>query len=206
MLPKLFKMKKYLFTILILASLVLTGCLSKPQINQNTAVIPGPPSVIPDSSVVIPAEAGIQQAATTTEEIDTSDWKTYRNEEYGFEFKYPDYYEADSTYSVWNDSYVSSSTGLLFQWGVNKGQETIFSISVYPENQVNILATIDESMFGFVGETVVVNNIIADKLHYLRILVRHKNHDIVIYSSFMDYPKVFEFYEYKNILETVKFF
>ncbi len=28
-------------------------------------------------------------AATTTEEIDTSNWKTYQNKEYGFEFNYP---------------------------------------------------------------------------------------------------------------------
>jgi len=33
--------------------------------------------------------------ATSTEEIDTSNWKTYRNEEYGFEFRYPEdwYYD-----------------------------------------------------------------------------------------------------------------
>jgi hypothetical protein len=29
-------------------------------------------------------------AATSTAEMDTSNWKTYRNEEYGFEFKYPE--------------------------------------------------------------------------------------------------------------------
>src|SRR3989338_1280686 len=33
---------------------------------------------------VIPVETGIQD-----EEIDTSNWKIYRNEEYGFEFRYP---------------------------------------------------------------------------------------------------------------------
>ena len=65
-------MNKLKLTILILItlflSLGLSACVKKP---------------------VIPVETGIQKTATTTEEIDISDWKTYRNEEYGFEFRYP---------------------------------------------------------------------------------------------------------------------
>ncbi len=50
---------------------------------QNTETLPNLPAE---------SEKEIKTAGTASERsepIDTSDWKTYRNEEYGFEFKYP---------------------------------------------------------------------------------------------------------------------
>ncbi|MBI3290923.1 hypothetical protein HYZ76_01415 [Candidatus Falkowbacteria bacterium] len=67
------KIKLTALSLLILP--LLGGCFLAPQDqNANTNVI-----LNPDQSR--DEESG---------EIDTSEWKTYRNEEYGFEFKYPE--------------------------------------------------------------------------------------------------------------------
>ena len=43
-----------------------------------------------------------QNASTTTENVDTSNWLTYRNEEYGFEFRYPkDFIANESKVATW---------------------------------------------------------------------------------------------------------
>jgi len=68
------KLNKKLTILLLIVSLGLavSGCFKKPvePVNQNQ-------------------NTSTNQAG----EIDTSDWKTYRNEEYGFEFKYPEGWE-----------------------------------------------------------------------------------------------------------------
>ena len=71
---KTFKLTLILVLPVVIA-MVLSGCFSKPtplaNLNKNVN----------------------QAEEQTSEEIDISDWLTYRNEEYGFEFRYPDKYE-----------------------------------------------------------------------------------------------------------------
>ncbi|MDX9893789.1 MAG: hypothetical protein RB292_05300 [Patescibacteria group bacterium] len=104
-------MKRYQLITLLLITLFLTGCINNTSINQNTNEAVGTnQDTATTTNEVIPTQAGIQEnnnPSTTTEEIDTSDWLTYRNEEYGFEFKYP----GDWSLFVYKNDIIALSSG-----------------------------------------------------------------------------------------------
>ncbi|MDX9893790.1 MAG: hypothetical protein RB292_05305 [Patescibacteria group bacterium] len=86
-------MKRYQLITLLLITLFLTGCINNTSINQNTNEETNlGQTKVATTSEDVSTSTETQESydiSTTTEEIDTSDWLTYRNEEYGFEFKYP---------------------------------------------------------------------------------------------------------------------
>jgi len=98
------KLKLTILTLLILAlGTVVSACVKKSINNTNSAN---------DNANV----ANIN-TATTTEEIDTSNWKTYRNEEYGFEFKYPGEWVIEE-----------KNSDILFWRNIEKNQEINYEI------------------------------------------------------------------------------
>lgn len=76
-----------------------------------------------------PVEEVIVNQEQKNTDIDTSDWKTYRNEELGIEFKYPDdwniYTEGDN-YANLNWSQSKERPGFQIMVRQNPGNSTVF--------------------------------------------------------------------------------
>ncbi len=85
------KNRNIIFLSLLLFILLLSGCLQKEAIIKQDSLINQNKKENKEVQGTKHATASIDNLANEKEsiDVDTSDWTTYRNEEYGFEFKYP---------------------------------------------------------------------------------------------------------------------
>jgi len=147
---KIFKIT-FLPTLLLLV-FVLTGC-EKNNTNANQVV-----NVTNTSNT---NEIAVNNS--NLNEIDTSDWQTYTNEEYGFNFKYPSNLEVAKNVS--NSEYqISTSVRTKELDPVTKDGSTIFSISI-PIDAQNIESDIN-SYIGANKTTTQINNKLATQYTY----------------------------------------
>lgn len=84
---------------------------------KETEKITPQKSIITPTPLPTPSESKQTPSFETTEssEIDTSDWKTYRNEEYGFEVRYPSHYEISNlVYTNIGPAITSENVEIIF--------------------------------------------------------------------------------------------
>lgn len=138
---------------------------------------------------------------TETPARSTKNWEIYTDTAHGLQLKYPTHYKENSLYNIWQTT--NESIYLQQEWGINKGQETILAISIYPAEQEKFV--LEHFGYQLSGKTVpLANQLAAEQLSPEKLLIRQNGYLYIIYSSFASAPDTTEYQEYTAILENLQ--
>lgn len=157
-------MKQYYFSAgLLVAALMLVGagCSqtdsetgTSPAINKNYAM----EAVEELAEEVVEDEESAIDLESATEDVGEG-MKRYVST-YGFSIEYSAEYDESDEYGVWYGN-KSEFTGLLDDWGVNHGQETVLVVNVYPADMKGDFTSLtepDTDLNGFEAYTVLIDD------------------------------------------------
>jgi hypothetical protein len=120
-------LKKYWYIgVIVIAAAILAVVVGKIILNQ-----PQPPIVVnpPQATSTPPVIISTTTPEVITSDVDTSGWKTYRNEEYGFEFRYNPAWPAPETLVSNEAGYTMIMFGPWTSWEGTAGR--LYKLIIY---------------------------------------------------------------------------
>lgn len=126
----------------------------------------------------------------------------------GYSLRYPRIYNhSGNNYHVWIvTQQEGKGSNIMEQWGVNKGQETIFSISVYPIDKLQ--QVFDKYDYEELDEVVQIGDITWTRVKGLKaysdLIVKQDTLFYIVHSSWGNATNREEYAEYYAILTTLE--